>query len=152
MATQPRNIWLIENECHLHIKWTHITNKAKYNRRFCPNWRLAVAMAAPSCISPSECLYKSRVWGLLHYLGMAGQIGGMSKTSVAMAAPSCISPSECLYKLRVRGLHHYLGMTGQIGGMSKTETPVHGPTSAASCTRQKSKSSELKVRFNFSVC
>ena len=31
MQTHPHNIWLIENECHLQIKVTHITNKAKYN-------------------------------------------------------------------------------------------------------------------------
>ena len=32
--TQPRDIWFIENECHLQIEGTHITftNKAKYNR------------------------------------------------------------------------------------------------------------------------
>ena len=31
--TQLRNIWLIENECHLQIKVTQIANKAKYNRQ-----------------------------------------------------------------------------------------------------------------------
>ena len=60
-----------------------------------------------------------------------------NRMAVAMAAPSCISPAECLYKSRVQWLLHSLGMAGQIGGMSKTEMPVHGRTSAASCTRQK---------------